>query len=227
MFADSYRETFASFGIPLGREDACTEAEIAEAEGRLAMRLPRSLREYHLVAGREQRINQYHNRFLPPEKMFADSGHLVFMEENQRVVYWGIPADREAKPDAAVFQGVNRRGEAIDWYEEHESCASFLNVMAIWNASFGGAAANIAAGQVDEAATRAMLDGHWKFSGEVNAMRAYTQPGRAVCFLRYHVGFPGSRTPPPWWVFAAAASAGELDRLKASLPAQWEPWGNG
>jgi hypothetical protein len=84
-------------------------ADIDDAEKRLGVRLPGSLKEYYLVAGREKRINQLHNRLLPPEKLRIDSERLVFMEENQWVVYWGVPAVRETEPDAAVFQGVNRR----------------------------------------------------------------------------------------------------------------------
>jgi hypothetical protein len=107
MFADSYRATFATLGVQLISEDGCLNADIEGAESRLAIRLPGSLKEYYLVAGREKRINQFHNRLLPPEKLFLDAGRVVFMEENQRVVFWAVPAIQGMKSDAAVFQGVN------------------------------------------------------------------------------------------------------------------------
>src|SRR5262245_11775085 len=114
MLTNSYQDTFATLGIRLRSEDACSAADIGDAERSLAVKLPGSLKEYYLVAGREKRINQFHNRLLPPEKLFIDSERVVFMEENQWVVYWGVPALRDTKPDADVFQGVNRRDKGIE-----------------------------------------------------------------------------------------------------------------
>jgi hypothetical protein len=222
VFADFYRDTFATLGVRLGSEDACPVADIEDAERRLAVRLPGSLKEYYLIAGREKRINQFHNRLLPPEKLFLDSGRVAFMEENQWVVYWGIPAVQEMRPDAAVSQGVNCRDKGIEWHPEHDSCFTFLNVMAVWHSSFGGAAAHTAVGYVDESAARATLDKHWQLVSEVNAMRAYKQSGRAVCFLEWQDFIQKHRKLPAWRVFAVAASEDELSQLQASLQAQWE-----
>jgi hypothetical protein len=226
VFADSYKATFATLGVQLGSEDACANADIEDAERRLAIKLPGSLREYYLVAGREKRINQFHNRLLPPERLFIDSGRVVFMEENQWVVYWSVAASADVKIDAAVFQGVNLHDKGIEWHPEHDSCFTFLNVMAVWHASFGGAAEHTAVGYVDVKTTRARLDEQWELVGEVNAMRAYKQSGRTVCFLKWEDFIQKKRNLPPWRVFAAAASAEELERLKASLQAQWEQWGS-
>jgi hypothetical protein len=221
VFTDAYRDTFATLGVRLSSEDACSTADIDAAESRLKVRLPGSLREYYLLAGREKRINQFHNRLLPPEKLWIDSDRGVFMEENQWVVYWGVPAIQETRPDAPVFQGVNGREKGIRWYSETDSCANFLNVTAVWHASFGGAAAHTAVGYVDEEITRKTLDEHWQLVGEVNAMRAYKQRGRrAVCFLKWE------KNPPRWRVFATAASDDELERLKVSLDGRWEQWGD-
>jgi hypothetical protein len=98
--------------------------------------------------------------------------------------------------------------------------------MAIWNASSGGAAANTAVGYVHEETTRRTLDQDWQLIGEVNAMRAYKQEGRAVCFLKWEDSIQKSRNLPPWRVFAAAASQAELKGIKASLEAQWEQTGS-
>jgi hypothetical protein len=97
--------------------------------------------------------------------------------------------------------------------------------MAVWHASFGGAAPHTAVGYVDERTTRATLDEQWKLIGEVNAMRAYKLSGQAVCFLKWEDFIQKHRNLPAWRVFAAAASADDLERLKVSLQAQWEEWG--
>jgi hypothetical protein len=225
VFTDSYRDTFASVGVQLRSQDGCASGDIEDAERRFGIKIPVSLNEYYLLSGREKRINQFHNRLLPPEKWFVDSSHLVFMEENQWVVYWGISAAQEPKTDAGVFQGVNLRDKGIEWHAEHDSCFTFLNVMAIWHASLGGAVANTAVGYVQEGLARKTLDEGWQFVGEVNAMRAYKQVGRAVCFLKWEDFMQKRRNLPAWRVFAAAASEGDLERIKASLQAQWEEWG--
>lgn len=225
MFADSYQDTFTTLGVQLRNEDACSTADIEDAERRLGVSLPRSLKEFYLVAGREKRINQFHNRLLAPEKLWIDSERVVFMEENQWVVYWGVPVVRESKPDAAVFQGVNRRDKGIEWHPEADLCSTFLNVMAVWHASFGGAAAHTAVGYVDEKSTRAALDEQWTLIGEVNAMWTYKQTGRAVCFLKWEDFIQKHRKLPMWRIFASAVSADELAGLKSSLSAQWEEWG--
>lgn len=222
MFVESYQDTFATVGVRLGRNDACSAADINKAERRLGIMLPESLKEFYRIAGREKRVNQCHNRLLSLEELWIDSERVVFMEENQSVVFWGIPAVREAKPDAALFQGVNCHDKGIEWYSETDSCSTFLNVMVVWHASFGGGAAHSAVGYVDENATRATLDQQWTLIGEVNAMRAYRQAGRAVCFLKWEDFLQKHRNLPTWRVFVAAASAEELEWLKASLQAQWE-----
>ncbi len=224
-FRDFYRETFATFGLRLCDEDGFADSDIKLAEQRLEIELPISLKEYYLVAGREKRINQFHDRLLPPEKLFTDSGRLVFMEENQCVVYWGTTADQVVKTDAQVFHGLNCHDSGIEWHPEHDSCFTFLTVMAVWHASFGGAAANTAVGYVEEQITRETLDGQWQFVGEVNAMRAYTQSGRAVCFLKWEDAFQKKLGLPAWRIFVAGASEDDLEQIRRSLRAEWDEWG--
>jgi hypothetical protein len=79
VFTDSYRETFANVGFQLRSEDGCASADIERAETRLGLKIPLSLKEYYLLSGGERRVNQSHNRLLPPGKWFTDSNHLVFI----------------------------------------------------------------------------------------------------------------------------------------------------
>jgi hypothetical protein len=181
------------------------------------------LREYYLLTGREKRINKHHNRLRAPADWLVDSGRLVFMEENQWVVYWGVPACSQEKTDAAVFQGVNLHQKGIHWTLEQESCFVFLNVMAAWHASYGGAVANRAVGYVDGDLTRKTLDKDWTFVGEVNRMRAYRRGERAICFLPWKDRL--RRNLPPWRVFAAAPTHAGLQSIQVELQAQWESWG--
>jgi hypothetical protein len=231
-FTESYRNTFATVGVQLRDEDGCASADIEDVERRLGIKIPVSLQEYYLLSGREKRINQFFDRVRAPEKWEIDSVHwdidsdqLVFMEENQWVVYWGVPSAQDRKTDDAVSVGFNIRQKGIQWRAEHESCFTFLNVMVLWHASFGGAVANTAVGYVQEDATRKALDEGWHFVGEVRDMRAYKREGQAICLVKWEDIMQKMRKLPPWRIHAAAASEVALAQTKGSLPAQWERWG--
>jgi hypothetical protein len=229
MFADSYHNTFATVGVQLTGEDGCPSIDIENTERRLGIQIPVSLHEYYLLAGREKRINQFFDRLRFPEQWEIDSTHwdtdsdqVVFMEENQSVAFWGIPSATERKTDDAVAVGFNIRQKGVQWRAEHASCFTFLNVMILWHASFGGAAAHRAVGFVQEQATREALDAAWQFVGEVRSMRAYRRNGQAICFLKWQDPIQKMRKLPAWRVYAAAASEGEFEQIKAAFPAQWE-----
>jgi hypothetical protein len=231
-FAESYRETFATVGVHLRDADGCPGPDIEHAERRLGIRIPVALHEYYLLSGREKRINQFFDRLRSPEHWDIDSVHwdidsdqVVFMEENQCVAYWGFPSAQERRTDDAVSVGFNIRKKGVQWRPEQKSCFTFLNVMILWHASFGGAVANTAVGYVQGDAARKALDDGWQLVGEVRDMRAYRRDGQAVCLVKWEDIMQKMRKLPPWRVHAAAASADALAQVKTALTAQWEQWG--
>jgi hypothetical protein len=213
-FATGYADLFAELGSPLASRDGCADSRIAAAEKRLGIRAPRSLRDYYLVAGRERRFNQIHNRLLPPDEWFVDQGRLVFMEENQVVVYWGVEATSSPADDPPVFQGI--RAKTIEWHREHDTCSEFLMVMLHWHGTMGGARKHIAWTSVPKRLVN-RLDRKWVFAGEVNKMRAYHRNGQAVCFLEWRDPIQQMRKDSPWRVFAAASSARGLREIADDL----------
>jgi hypothetical protein len=231
-FTDSYRATFATVGIHLRDEDGCAKADLERAEKRLGIEIPASLQEYYMLSGREKRINQVFDRLRDPNRWEIDSVHwdidsdrTVFMKENQCVASWGIPTARVRKKDDGVSVGFNIIKKGIQWRAEHDSCFTFLNVMILWHASFGGAAVDNAVGYVQEESVRKSLDEGWQFVGEVRGMRAYKRDAQAVCLAKWEDFIQKKRKLPPWRVHAAAASATGLERIKSALPAEWERWG--
>src|SRR5262245_61209064 len=52
-FIKSYRETFAAVGVHLTDEDGTPVDQIQEAEQRLGIKIPESLRDYYLCSGSE------------------------------------------------------------------------------------------------------------------------------------------------------------------------------
>lgn len=197
-------------GYRLTVRDGRAESRIAAAEKRLGVGVPKALRDYYLVAGGERRFNHIFDRLLAPSEWFVDSGHLVFMEENQAVVFWGTVATADPAPDPPVFQGVN--GDPIEWYQEHEKCSVFLLVTLHWHGAFGGAMRWADTAAVDPQLVR-HLDRHWRFAGEVNAMRAYNRPGQAVCFLQWD---------DSWRVFGGTSTKDGLAEMAKDLGLEWD-----
>ena len=216
-FQDHYRRQFAALGHPLTSRDALPEAQIGQREKRLGMRLPKALRDYFLVAGRERSFNQAFNRLCAPDDWSLDSGKLVFMEETQGALLWGVSATSELTIDPAVYQGVIIDGEVREWHPEHERCSVFLSVILHWQATFGGAmkCCDSAPAPVELVT---ILDRDWSLIGEVNGMRAYGEAGKAVCFLRWQTPFRKEL----WRVFAGARTKTELDAIARELGLSWE-----
>ena len=181
-FAERLKSTFATLVRPLMPEDGQTEASISVAEASLGLRLPAVLREYYLLAGRFDRFNRAHNQLRRPEEWSVDGGKLVFLEENQCVVFWGVEAGTSPDDDPPVYQAENVRGRPTEWYLEHKRCSEFLIVMlhlqAVWAGYDFLGGSNI----TPEALTK-FLTG-WTSVGSVNELLAFNREGAAACVLQ-------------------------------------------
>jgi hypothetical protein len=180
-FDQSYREFFSSLGIVLNSKDGCVASGLVAAEKRLALSTPLALRDFFLVAGREAKLTRAHNRLLPPGEWFVDAGRLVFLEENQTAVFWGVPVTADGDP--SVDQGVN--GSAIEWHAEHERCSVFLKVMFSWQAVMGGLGRTWSARVDDDFAQRLHS---WTALGSIHELQAYSANSTALCYVPWNDG---------------------------------------
>jgi hypothetical protein len=120
-------------GRELTRKDGVSVADIQKCEERLKLKLPAALRDYYRVAG-ELPINREHNVLYPPRQLRVENGKLVFMEENQRVVFWGLDMKELKKPDPLVFQANNET--PLKWYSEGKAFSDFIIGMWRWLQGF-------------------------------------------------------------------------------------------
>jgi hypothetical protein len=67
------------------------------------------------------------NRFYAPADFRVTDGMVVFLEENQWVVSWGLKCEEmKEADDPPVYQG-KPEGEKLDrWVREEEHCSDFL-----------------------------------------------------------------------------------------------------
>src|SRR5262249_17968637 len=90
----------------LNAADGLPAKVLADAERRLGLNLPEALRHYYELAGGLE-INRSYNRILPPEEFETGDDRLIFMEENQDVVTWGILLSDLRLEDPVVWQREN------------------------------------------------------------------------------------------------------------------------
>jgi hypothetical protein len=111
--AEGYRQELSKvFGRPLVIKDSVTEPRLRKAERRLGSALPQALREFYRVAGAASETRG-HNLLFRPEDLVVERGYLVFMQENQAVVDWGIPRRFLETPDPPVWQRVNEEKPGV------------------------------------------------------------------------------------------------------------------
>jgi hypothetical protein len=180
-FTERLKSTSAMLVRPLTLEDGQSETSISDAEARLGLRLPAVLREYYLLAGRFDRFNRAHNQLRRPEEWCVDGSKLVFLEENQCVVFWGVDAGTSPDDDPPVYQGPNVRGRPTEWYLEHERCSEFLLVMLHLQAVWGGYEF-LGGSDITSEALGKFLTG-WTPAGCVNELLAFNREGGAACVL--------------------------------------------
>ena len=110
--------------------DGVEETRIAEAEDRLGFRLPIALREYYHLLGEVKELNTIQNYFHSVEELDIEEDHLIFMEENQSVVSWGIPLRDISVEDPVVWQRNNTA--PVEWYSEEKPFSALMESMFDW-----------------------------------------------------------------------------------------------
>lgn len=118
MFAEYYIKWLDKLGLKYC--GTALEAGLTEK------RIPQSLRDYYRIAN-DCEANQNHNRLLGSDDLIEEDGFLIFMEEYQSVVHWGVKIDQVDQPDPIVYQRNNSNGQ---WYSEESVLSRFL--MATW-----------------------------------------------------------------------------------------------
>jgi hypothetical protein len=179
-FKQYYRAIYRTFGYPLTERTALAAEVLAAASQRLGVQVPAALRDYYLVAGRERRFSANLHRVLPPSEWALDKQRLIFMEENQAALWWGVSTRNPDSDDPPVSQGVN--DEPITWAPEHRRCSVFLAVMLHYNAVSGGFRYCGSADAPEQSDYR-FEDHGWTAYGEVNSLLAYSRPNQVVCLM--------------------------------------------
>lgn len=123
------KELKAILGRETNKEDGIQESSLSEILTKKNIVLPDSLKTYYEIGARLV-INKEHNVLYDPTELELIDGFLVFAEENQRVVIWGIRESDLLSNDPIVYQGQEH--EKIDWYSEEKTFSEFIIDMWRW-----------------------------------------------------------------------------------------------
>jgi hypothetical protein len=209
-FADKYRILYGRFGFPLDKMHGISARILDKAADRLGVVIPAALRDYYAVAGNQRRFNRSLQRFLHPSKWSIDERHLVFLEENQSVCWWGVSLKSRGAKDPMVSQGINHEDE-IEWHKEHDKCSVFISVLLHYQA-VSGALGFCASGSAPDDVHKKLKQG-WQYVGEANQLWAFSRQNQVVCIMA------GGAPPfmPAMVLMAGGKTARDLKAIGDSL----------
>ena len=127
MYERHYTSRFLEiFGSEPEPADGLGEESVETRLAQRGLRIPAALFDYYSVAGHHW-INKKQNRLRPIEELDWYVDWLIFMDDEQGLVSWGIHRQDLHMPDPMVWQGI--LGEEIDWFQEDLTLSEFLMEM--------------------------------------------------------------------------------------------------
>jgi hypothetical protein len=124
-----YGRTAAALFAPLRKADGLSEAQVSAGERRLGFALPALLRQVYRRVGKRDDLTRKYHRLLGPDELRVSAGALVFFEESQQVVFWGIKLVDASLADPPVWQANNHNKKRLAWYPDHDRLSDFLITM--------------------------------------------------------------------------------------------------
>lgn len=173
-FAEGYRNVLTAITGRASSAHGYPPRALAVAEARLGFAIPEALRDYYLSVGRHE-LNRVHNRLWSPDELEVSASRLVFLEENQCVVYWGVRR-RTTAADPVVSQTADL--DDGEWAAEVR-CSLFLPAMLCWYAAGGWMAHTGYTDEMDPAAARRLVRG-WSSAGRSGVHTAFVRGGQVV-----------------------------------------------
>jgi len=167
------------------------DQKIAELEGRLGIKLPNALKNYYVTLGKHENLNYAYNRLLLPddEVGFSKDRYLLFFEEYQAVVSWGIK-ETDLQYENPPVWGNSGTDDEPDWYLEADTTEKFLLLMAIYNGTLGGLPYNANCLEPIDSEIVKMIKQNWTFVPDVSYDRqqVYTDDFYEVISLSFDEG---------------------------------------
>jgi hypothetical protein len=203
----------AHYATPIVAGQGYRDDELRQAETRLSLRLPTSIRTAYALLGRRPDLTAAQDRLLTPHQLEIDqTGRvLVFRVENQGCTRWGIPLSAVGEPDPPVVFSDAGWHPFLDRF----SLACVEMVLSEWIVGGAEYGINCEPGRetialIDQRLRRLPLPDYpawwWRTDGPV---RWFEKSG---AILLEH--------PGPW-LWAGAASSDAIAAVRRALPGDW------
>ncbi len=211
---DDYAAKVAELYNPIAQGDGDEETTLIAAETRLNHKLPRVLREMYLRAGRRDDIHRSKNHLIQPEDLAIEHDVLVFYEEGQNLVLWGIRVADLHRDDPPVVRAYN--DVAMTWENDHETLSGFFTTMLYWQAVNGGLPFSGVVVDVDRTEIPAVHQ-HWpkvELLGSFwHHLIVFHRDGQLVCLTGHD---------PALTLHAAGRTREDLDAIIRRLKLDWD-----
>ncbi len=144
--------------------------------------VPAVLRQFFSDVGDERLLAGFH-RFLLGDELQRVNGYLLFLEEHEGVVLWGVRADGSDDPEVVQFPVV---GDALEGpFSEGVPLSTFLLAIMVMQLTHGDALAHVGHQEQPETQKAAALlaEAGLVPIADVNGLYAFAGPGVAATLV--------------------------------------------
>ncbi|MEN7549442.1 hypothetical protein AAG747_16080 [Rapidithrix thailandica] len=121
-------------GRPLLPEEGIPLTTIEETEKSLAVSFPETIKNFYRLVGNISLFTKGFERFVPLEQLQVQENKVVFLEENQSVMYWAFDIHQPGR----VFQTTHlHAGKPIEWSEGILGTDKFLQMLMYYQCVMG------------------------------------------------------------------------------------------
>jgi hypothetical protein len=135
-FDASFRNLVPRYlGRPWRVADGLPSTVVDSVERTLQRPLPVAMRAFYCSVGACEALCTVHNRIRAAVELAFEDEYLLFMDENQEVVSWGVRRADVDEPNPPVWQRNNT--PPAEWFAEEKSFVEFLESMFDWYVELG------------------------------------------------------------------------------------------
>jgi hypothetical protein len=187
-FWRSYQEAVTRLVHPITDTDGVAEQRLNRVEDKLGFCLPGVLHKFYRLSGNLDEINKAHNRLVSPEGLKIQRNRsrrqkaLLFYEENQNVVFWGIRFKDMGRENPPVYQAINRRDEELVWAREFDFLSDFLLLTFYFQAVMGGLPHSGCVTKIDQE-TALKVRSNWPTVASAEDIELFSRDEQVLCIL--------------------------------------------
>lgn len=124
-------------GRTLDASEGLDIQSIEAAEKKLSVKFPEALKDFYLNVGKINLFTDGFEFFAKPKQIYIKGNKLVFLEENQAVLSWGIDLKDLSKDVVPVYHSSNIGDSEDDiiWYTEALPLPEFLELIMYYQAA--------------------------------------------------------------------------------------------